>query len=157
MINADTYRVTRQLAVGANTGRLLRDLLPAGRFRVSAAMPDTANTIATYLLYPAANPTRGMICPTWAGVQLVNDIYTRAKQGERILTAIMIAGFQLADTTPWLSWDTPPSGAWVLPGHRICRPGRLPGGRHQRADPRRPGPGQGRGTPPRTRRSSAGA
>ena len=98
LVNADTYRKARELVVGSNTGRLLRDLPPGARFRVSAAMPATTTTIATYLTFAAASPVRGMICPQWAGVQLINDIYSRAKAGQRILTAILIAGFQMGDT-----------------------------------------------------------
>lgn len=100
LVNADTYKAARKLQI-ATSGQLLRDLLPAARFRVSAAMPATASTIATYLTYSAGTPTRGMIAPTWAGLQLVNDMYTLAKKGQRILTAIMIVGFQIADTTPY--------------------------------------------------------
>ena len=101
LVNADTYRNARVLVVGTNTGRVLRDLLPGARFRVGAAMPATDSTIATYLTYAAASPVRGMIVPQWAGVQLVNDIYTLAKSGQRVLTAILIVGFQVADTAAY--------------------------------------------------------
>ena len=33
LVNAETYRNARKLVVGSNTGRLLRDLLPPGRFQ----------------------------------------------------------------------------------------------------------------------------
>ena len=82
-------------------GRVLRDLLPGARFRVSAAMPATVSTIATYLTYAAASPVRGMIVPQWAGVQLINDMYTLAKSGQRVLTAILIVGFQMGDTAAY--------------------------------------------------------
>lgn len=101
LVNADTYRNARVLVVGTNTGRVLRDLLPGARFRVSAAMPATVSTIATYLTYAAASPVRGMIVPQWAGVQLINDMYTLAKSGQRVLTAILIVGFQMGDTAAY--------------------------------------------------------
>ena len=99
LVNAATYKAARNLVVGSNTGRLLRDLLPGARFRVSAAMPASSNAnIATYLTYAASSPVRTMICPQWAGIQLINDMYTLAKKGQRILTAILIVGFTLGDT-----------------------------------------------------------
>ena len=64
-------------------------------------MPATASTIATYLTYSAGSPVRGMICPQWMGIQLVNDIFSKAKEGQRILTAILVVGFQIADTAPY--------------------------------------------------------
>lgn len=100
LTNADLFRRARKLQV-ATSGQLLRELLPRERFRVSAAMPSTASNISTYLTYAAGSPTRAMLAPTWAGLQLVNDPYTRAKQGERVVTAIMIVGFQIADKTPY--------------------------------------------------------
>ena len=104
LVNADTYKAARKLTLGTatvNDDKLLRELLPSARFRVSAAMPSTANTVATYLTYAASSPVRTMICPQWAGVQLINDMYTKAKSGQRILTALLICGFQLGDTAAY--------------------------------------------------------
>ena len=100
LVNAATYRAARQLQV-MTSGQLLRDLLPSGRFRVSAAMPATSSDIATYIAYAAGSPTRGMISPTWAGIELISDRYTGAKSGQRLLTAIMTCGFQIADSQPY--------------------------------------------------------
>ena len=100
LVNAGTYKAARKLQI-ATSGALLRELLPAGRFRVSANMPATASTIATVLTYAAGTPTRAMAMPTWAGVQLISDPYTKAKAGQRILTAIQMVGFQVIDTTPY--------------------------------------------------------
>ena len=53
LVNADTWKFARGLQI-ATSGDLLRDRLPAGRFRVSANMPPTPtsggnDTIATRL------------------------------------------------------------------------------------------------------------
>ena len=101
LVNAAAYRKIMGLGIGNNqNGGLLRNRLPASRFRVSANMPASTNSpanIATYLAYAAGAPGRGFVMPTWAGVQLISDPYTLAKKGQRLLTAIMMTGFLMVD------------------------------------------------------------
>ena len=102
LVNSDVYQHANSQGIGtAAAGGLLRDRLPMARFRVSAAMPATASTIATVIAYSAGTPARSFVSPTWAGVQLIVDPYTLAKKGQRILTAILMAGFDLVDTNPY--------------------------------------------------------
>ena len=102
LVNSNVYQHANSQGIGtAAAGGLLRDRLPMARFRVSAAMPATASDIATAIAYSAGTPARSFVSPTWVGVQLVVDPYTLAKKGQRILTAIMMAGFDLVDTNPY--------------------------------------------------------
>ena len=100
LVNVATYQHAHGLQFGTS-GDLLRDRLPAARFRASANMPDTASDIATAILYGASSPGRGLISPVWAGVQLIDDPYTGAKTGQRTITAVSYVGFVMADAAPY--------------------------------------------------------
>ena len=105
LVNAETWRHAMGLRIGsAGASDLFRMHLPAGRFRVSANMPDTPDSggmdkIATALTYAAGAgaEARGYFMPTWAGVQMIVDPYTGAKVGQRRLTALMMVGFDMVD------------------------------------------------------------
>ena len=102
LVNADTWRHARGLAVGSEAnGGLLRDRLPAGRFRVSANMPATPDsgandTIATALAYSAGMPEvvagRGFTQAVWRGIRLIRDIYTKSSEDQTALTATVYVG-----------------------------------------------------------------
>lgn len=100
LVNADTYQHALGKTVGTQ-GRagLLRDRLPRERFRVSANMPATASKRATAIAYAygARNLARGFIMPTWSGIELIPDRITKAKAGQRVLTAVMHVGFGAVD------------------------------------------------------------
>ena len=104
LVNTNTYQHALGLTAG-NQGRagLLRDRLPMDRFRVSANMPATASNIATAIAYAfgARSLARGFIMPTWRGVELIQDPYTKAKAGQRVLTAIMHVGFGMVDDSAY--------------------------------------------------------
>ncbi len=100
LVNAETFKFARKLQI-ATSGQLLRNFLPSSRFRVSANMPATASTIATALVYGAGVPGRGLVMPTWSGVQMIMDPYTAAKAGQRILTAVAMVGYDLVDSAAY--------------------------------------------------------
>ena len=100
LTNVDVWKHAMGLQI-ETSGDLLRDRLDRTRFRSSANMPSTASTIATAIAYAAGAPARGFVMPTWAGLQMVVDPYTGAKAGQRILTAIMMTGFQMIDSAAY--------------------------------------------------------
>ena len=95
LVNPATYKHAQGLQI-ATSGELLRRELPAGRFRASANMPDTASTIATILSY-TASPRTGFVQPVWRGVSLIRDVYSKAAEGQVALTAIMLTGAAMVD------------------------------------------------------------
>ena len=102
LVNPATWRQAMGLTVGTesvNDDNLLRDILPRDRFRASANIPAAADGIATAVRYAsgAAALARGMIAPVWRGLQLIIDPYSKAKVGQRVITAILITGFGMAD------------------------------------------------------------
>ena len=99
LVNADTFKQAYGLQV-ATSGDLLSEHLPAGRFRASANMPDTASTIATALSY-AAGPRRGFVQPVWRALTVIRDPYTKAASGEVALTAIVLTGAAMVDSGPY--------------------------------------------------------
>ena len=89
LVNPACHKQAMGLPVGTNgNAGLLRDRLPAERFRVSASMPDVADKFATAISYAAGTPALGMFMPTWAGVEMIVDPYTKAKAGQKIMTAV---------------------------------------------------------------------
>ena len=97
LVNADTYRHAHGLQIGVS-GELLGRELPAGRFRASANMPATAATIATLLSY-TASPRAAFVQPVWRGIQLIRDVYSKASEGQIALTAIMLTGGAMVDSS----------------------------------------------------------
>ena len=109
LVNTNTYQQALGLTVGTS-GRagLLRDRLPRDRFRVSANMPATPTSgandkIASAIAYAfgARNLARGFVMPTWRGIELIPDRITKAKAGQRVLTAIMHVGFAMVDNSAY--------------------------------------------------------
>ena len=103
LTNLETWRQARGLSIGDQAqGGLLRDRLPGARFRPSANMPNTgANKFAAAIAYASGSPARGFFMPTWAGVTLIVDPYTKAKGGEKILTAVAHVGFAMVDANAY--------------------------------------------------------
>ena len=97
LVNADTYKNAYGLQIGVS-GELLGRELPAGRFRASANMPATAATIATILSY-TASPRVGFVQPVWRGISLIRDVYTNAASGQVALSAIMLTGGAMVDSS----------------------------------------------------------
>ena len=100
LVNSATYKQARKLQI-PTSGALLRNLLPADRFRVSAAMPAVASMIATGITYAAGVGGRGLLMPIWAGLELIVDPYSNAKKGQRLLTAVMMIGSELVDSAAY--------------------------------------------------------
>ncbi len=96
LVNPESWRFCRKLQV-ATSGQLLRDLLPDGRFRMSAAMPDTASGIATVLTY-LSGPGRGFTQAVWRGVRLIRDVYTKSAEDQTAVTATIYLGQDMVDT-----------------------------------------------------------
>ena len=99
-----TNPATWQHAMGlqiATSGFFLREYLNRERFRASGNMPDAVNTIAKAIRYAsgASSMARGVVMPTWRGMQVINDRYTRAKTGEFLLTFIQMVGWKVVDTS----------------------------------------------------------
>ena len=107
LVNPQTWRHCMGLQI-ATSGDLVRDMMPRDRFVASANMPtvpssgDNAN-IATALRYAsgASAMARGMIVPVWRGIQLIVDPYTKAKSGQRIITAVQMIGFSMSDAAAY--------------------------------------------------------
>ena len=102
LVNVATWKHAQNLEVGtAGNSGILRDRLPMDRFRASANMPAADSNIATAIAYAsgASNLARGYIAPVWNGLQLISDMYTAAKKGQRILTAIQLVGFGMVDSS----------------------------------------------------------
>ena len=97
LVNADTYKHAHGLQIGVS-GELLGRELPAGRFRASANMPATAATIAQIISY-TASPRAGYVQPVWRGIQLIRDVYSKASEGQIALTAIMMTGGAMVDSS----------------------------------------------------------
>ena len=99
LVGADVYKHAYKQSVTANV--LLRDYLPAERFRVSANLPAAVSEVGQTLSFAAGAPARGLVMPIWSGVQLISDPFTGAKKGQRMLTAIMFVGSALSDSSPY--------------------------------------------------------
>ena len=107
LVNPQTWRHCMGLQV-ATSGDLVRDIMPRDRFVASANMPtspasgNNAN-ISTALRYAsgASAMARGMIVPVWRGIQLIVDPYTKAKSGQRVITAIQMVGFAMSDAAAY--------------------------------------------------------
>ena len=100
LVNSNTWKFARGLQIDTS-GALLRDRLPAGRFRVSANMPATPTSgaddnVATALAY-AAGPGRGFTQAVWRGVRLIRDIYTKSSEDQTSVTATMYVGQDMVD------------------------------------------------------------
>ena len=99
LVNPATYKATVNLVLGTNSGRLLRDVLPMGRFMASANMPAEASNVSTALLYLA--PRRAFYQPIWQGLTLIRDPYTKAAEGQIALTAHVLANSKMADANAY--------------------------------------------------------
>ena len=97
LVNPDTYRHAHGLQI-ATSGELLGRELPTGRFRASANMPATAATIATLLSYTASARV-GFVQPVWRGITLIRDVYSKASEGQIALTAVMLTGAAMVDSS----------------------------------------------------------
>ena len=98
LVNSDTFKQASKLQV-MTSGDLYKRELPAGRFRASANMPDTASNIATALAY--ASGFVGFYQPVWRGVQAIRDPYSRAAEGQIALTLVTLVGQKLVDSNPY--------------------------------------------------------
>jgi len=99
LVNPETFKHAHGLQI-ATSGELLRRELPTGRFRASANMPDTASTIATILSYTASSRT-GYVQPVWRGISLIRDVYSQAASGQVALTAVMLTGAVMVDSSQY--------------------------------------------------------
>ena len=101
LVNPATYKHAHSLQV-ATSGELLGRVLPAGRFRTSANMPETASAtgVATVLSYTASART-AYVQPVWRGIRLIRDVYSKAAEGQVALTAIMLTGAAMVDDTQY--------------------------------------------------------
>ena len=97
LVNQATWKQARGLQI-ATSGELLRDRLPAGRFRVSANMPPTASDIATALAY-AAGPGRGFVQAVWRGIRLIRDPFTNSADDRTAVTATLYVGQDMVDAS----------------------------------------------------------
>ena len=100
LVNPENFRMARKLQI-PTSGQLLREMLPSGRFRVSANMPATDATIATALTFASGASGRGFFMPTWRGLEMLVDPYTLHKKGQRILSAVMMIGADLVDASAY--------------------------------------------------------
>lgn len=98
LVNPLTWRHVMGLQV-ETSGALMRDVIDRSRFRTSAHLPASGGNVETGLTYAAgaSGLARGLIMPTWDGIQIIDDPYTRAKAGERVITAIVMQGWNMVD------------------------------------------------------------
>ena len=97
LVNLESWRFIRGLQVDTS-GSLLRDRLPAGRFRASANMPAGVSDIHTCLTY-AAGEGRGFVQPVWRGVALIRDPYTESSEDRVSVSARVYTAQGLITTT----------------------------------------------------------
>ena len=105
LVNPAVWKHAQGLTLADSVGvaGLLRDRLTPGRFRVSANMPASASDIGQGIVYAsgASALARGIYMPVWNGVQLIDDRFTQAKAGQRVLTATMITAFDVIETAAY--------------------------------------------------------
>ena len=65
---------------------------------VSSRMPAAASNISQILIHKSAYPDLTAVAPIWSAFDLIPDVFTGAKKGERSLTAIMLWNFKLIRT-----------------------------------------------------------
>ena len=92
LVNPDVFKHAWDLPAGTE-GRagLLRNHLPAGRFRASANMPASASNVAAAIAFATGNG-RGYVMPVWRGVNIIRDPYSNASEGQIALTLQMLTG-----------------------------------------------------------------
>lgn len=102
LVNPACYKHAHGLQF-ETSGDLLRDRLMRDRFRASANMPAVVDKFAQSIVYASSAPTqaRGIITAVWRGMQLIEDPYTKAKSGERIITAVEYVNFVAADLSAY--------------------------------------------------------
>ena len=64
-----------------------------GGVRVSAHVPAVTSTKQQAVVRLGAR--RDMVAALWAGVTIIPDEVTRAKQGEIVITAVLLAGIKI--------------------------------------------------------------
>ena len=101
MLNPETFRHLSLLQINTS-GDLLTEVLPAGRFRASANMPETpaADHIATGITY-AAGARRGFVQPVWRALTVIRDPYSNAESGQVALTAVVLTGAAMVNASPY--------------------------------------------------------
>lgn len=99
LVGVDTWKAFQPLEVGTNgNSGLLRDRIPRDRWRLSkriAAKKSKKQQTLARLSVP--DRVRGLYVPTWRGMEVITDPYTRAAHGERKVTATMIVGSEIID------------------------------------------------------------
>ena len=98
LVNLDTWKYIRTLQIDTS-GSLLRDRLPAGRFRASANMPAGAEQHSHGALTYAAGEGRGFVQPVWRGVALLRDPFTESSEDRVSVTARVYIAQDLITTT----------------------------------------------------------
>lgn len=102
LVNPACYKHAHGLQF-ETSGDLLRDRLMRDRFRASANMPAVASKFAQSIVYASSAPSqaRGLIAAVWRGMMLIEDPYTKAKAGQRIITAVEYVNFVAADLSAY--------------------------------------------------------
>ena len=102
LINAASYQAMSGVQDANGQFIDVFDLIPSTpQLRVSGNMPAATQSVSLGLTYAAGAEARGLVMPVWRAIQLLNDPYTMAKSGRRILTAAQYVGFQLVDSAPY--------------------------------------------------------
>ena len=101
LINVASFQALAAVLDADGNPIQLQRLVPPAQLRVSANMSAEVSNISLGLSYSAGADARGLVMPVWRAVQLVNDPFTLAKKGRRILTAVQYVGFQMVDSTPY--------------------------------------------------------
>lgn len=108
LVNPVTFQHAWDLPAGTD-GRagLLRDVLPAGRFRTSANMPASVTNVAAAIAFASGNGV-GFVAPVWRGISAIRDPYTNASEGQIALTLQMLVGGKMVrdDMYAQLSFKT---------------------------------------------------
>lgn len=99
LVGVDTWKAFQALEAGTNgNSGLLRDRIDSNRWRVSKRIAAKASKKQqTIAALSVPDRVRGLFVPTWAGMEIITDPYSRAAQGERKLTAIMVVGSEVID------------------------------------------------------------
>ena len=82
-----------------NSGQLLSDRFPAGRFRASANVPAVSGNFGNGISY--ISPHVGFRQPVWRNLQIIRDVYSDASSGQVAVTVVLLSNNVLTNAAPY--------------------------------------------------------
>ena len=93
LTNSKVYKHASGLQIGT-AGDPLIDRLPGTRFRVSTHIAEDANDDENCIAFRSLAPGR-LVVPVWLNMEIIDDRFTRASHGERIVTVVSLFNAKL--------------------------------------------------------------